>query len=97
MYGRILRIQGNCFQPRKTAYTNLHGWLYFHTGSNKRIGVQIIFSHTGIETKLLNYERGLGNASISQAELTAVHTALRWYVFENQYHYTDKNKLCELM
>ena len=50
-------------------------------------GVRIIFSHTGIETKLLDYERGLGNASISQAELTAVHTAMRWYVFENQYHY----------
>ena len=50
-------------------------------------GVRIIFSHTGIETKLLDYESGLGNASISQAELTAVHTALRWYVFESQYHY----------
>ena len=43
-------------------------------------GIRIIGHSRGSETVLMQRSEGLGNASINEAELTAVHEALNWLI-----------------
>ena len=87
MYGRLLWIQNNSFQPRNGTYTYLHERLNIQTKSDQWLWRSNIILSRRNRDKLFDSEVGLADATISKAELTAVHAALRWYVFENQYHY----------
>ena len=87
MYERILRVReivANLERQHIRVYT--HG-SKSQDDETCGYGIRIIISENGKERKLLDYAAGLGDASISEAELTAVHNALRWYVYKNKYNY----------
>ena len=62
---------------------NLHKWSHDPDDLTTGYGARIIYHSRGNERVLHEISKGLGNATINEAELTAVYKALNWLLHEN--------------